>query len=58
MMLSAIALVNDVEGLDAIPKTYNTIALRVGSRSIRFTFIAILVTETYSPGRVLIEVYV
>ena len=58
MMLSGVALVNDVEGLDAIRETYNIIALRVRSRSIRLPFIAIFETETYSPGRVLIGVYV
>ena len=58
MMLFGIALVNDVEGHDAIRQTYNIIPLQVGSRSIRFTFIAIFGTETYSPGRGLIEVCV
>ena len=58
MILSGVALINDAEGFDAIPKTYNSIPLRVRSHSVRRTFIAIFGTETYCPGRRLIGAYV
>ena len=58
MMLSRIALVNDVEGHDAIRETYNITTLRVRLSSVRLTFTAIFGTETHSPGRWLIGAYV
>ena len=58
MMLSGEALVNDVKGLDVIPKTYNNIPLRGRLSSVRWTLIAIFRTETYCPGRRLIGAYV
>ena len=58
MTLPGITLINDVGGFDAICTTHTAIQLWVRFRSVRFTFIVISGTVTYTPGRSLIGTYV
>ena len=56
MMLSAVALANDVGGPNVTHNTHNTITLRVIHIPSDLPYYK-FGTETYPPGRVLIEVY-
>ena len=56
--LPGVVLVGGLGEPNTVCKTHTAISLLVRSRSVRFTFIVVFETATYSPGRRFICTYV